>query len=83
VKTLEPGEYTQILVEMKLVAQVVLGMNLEGFLSRVETAQAIAPLIDPTLYIKKGEAMAIDARVARAMVELKKVLEEIKRESGS
>jgi hypothetical protein len=51
---------------LQILAMVVVDMDLEGFLARIETAEATGPVLDPTLYREAGEKLADVQALAEA-----------------
>jgi hypothetical protein len=51
---------------LQILAMLVVGMDSEGFLARIETAEAAGPVLDPTLYQEAGEKLAEVKALAKA-----------------
>lgn len=60
-----------------VVAGWVSRMPAAEMLEAAERADAVGPLLDPTLYIEKGKALAGDIALLRALVELKNAIGKI------
>ena len=70
-------EYSSTQSQLMLLARVALGINIDGFIERINTAETIAPILDPTLYLQgadnlsKIKALAIGAsKFQRAVKEV-------------
>lgn len=69
-------EYTETSHKIRLLVPLLLGLRLKEYLERIEEAEVLAPLIDPTLYIKGQEALGNQAEIARALYRAKKAIVE-------
>lgn len=70
-------EYELIQSQIFTLAAVIAEMNLEGFLDRISEAESIAPILDPTLFIRgsrnleKIKELAVSIqRVKRTVINL-------------
>ena len=68
-------EYSSTQSQLMLLARVVLGINIDGFIKRINTAETIAPILDPTLSLQgadnlsKIKALAVGAGKFQAAVK--------------
>ena len=53
-----------------------LDLDLEGFISRINHAEAVAPLFDPTAYMKAANNLSAIKRLAQALVPFVKEVRE-------
>ena len=58
-------EYLMLQQQIVMLAGMVRDMDLTGFLRAIDTAEAVGPLFDPTLYIAAHEKL----RVVRTLAE--------------
>lgn len=70
-------EYIATQHQLMLIAQIINRLDLNSFLGRIETAHALGPILDPTLYRKGMNKMSLVQRVAVAAVEFQKVTKEV------
>jgi hypothetical protein len=56
-------EYSESLLAIYVIAAAVRRLGLPTMLAAIEQAEAFGPVIDPTAFIEKGEAMRQDRRV--------------------
>lgn len=74
------AEYFATQHQLLLMTSLIKEMDLDGFLSRIETAYALGPILDPTLYRKGVENMETVRRIAMAaksfQVVVKSIIEE-------
>ena len=49
-------------------------LDLEGFMERIEQSEALAPIIDPTLYLQGAERLTMIKDIARAGLEFKRAI---------
>jgi hypothetical protein len=50
-------EYIQIQQQLVIFGQLLMNIDVEGFIERAERADAIAPVIDPTLWMRGHERL--------------------------
>lgn len=65
-------EYQDAVLTAKLCANMLIAHDLSGLLAAIERADAIGPLLDPTLWRDKQKAMEEDAELLRAALKLRK-----------
>lgn len=74
------AEYFATQHQLLLMTSLIKEMDLDGFLSRIETAYALGPILDLTLYRKGVENMETVRRIAMAaksfQVVVKSIIEE-------
>lgn len=64
------AEYRAAVTQVALAARVIGSHDLPGLLAAIETAHAVGPMLDPTLYREGVKAMDEDADVLRAAMPL-------------
>lgn len=74
-------EYQETQNALLLCARMISGLDLTGFLKRIEQADSVAPILDPTLYRRGAERMhaikklAQEAkRVQSAFIEMSEIV---------
>lgn len=67
-------EYQETSNQIRLIVPLLLKMRLKEFLERIEETEVLAPLIDPTLYMKGQEALGNQAEIARALYRAKNAI---------
>lgn len=76
-KTAEPtstdSQYRRDLMIAWQVWRLVQRMPLEEMVDAIGTAEALGPILDPTLYGKNGEAMQEDKQLLEALQRVKAV----------
>lgn len=60
-------EYTEMQSQLVLLARMLPTLDYEGFLEHMEKAEAVGPLLDPTLYLKASENMRSIKELAQAL----------------
>ena len=70
-------EYIMTQRQLLLMASLVREMDLDGFLERIETAYALGPMLDPTLYKRGVDNLEIVRRIAEAARKFKATAEEV------
>lgn len=50
-------EYIQTQHQIILLAQFANDLDLDGFLNRISLAETLAPILDPTLYLRGGKKL--------------------------
>ena len=60
-------EYAQTQEQLILLAQFAKDLNLSGFLQRISQAESIAPIMDPTLWIRGHRQLEQVKRLAQAL----------------
>lgn len=70
-------EYIQTQSNIIILAGIVKGLNLDSFISRINEAESIAPITDPTLFKQAGANLSKIKALANALQYLKK---EVKRQ---
>lgn len=74
---MDPGEYVLGLHKMALLVKFVLDIDFDKMAEAQNVAMSFSPLIDPTLWIKKGDDLTVDARATAAFCRLKEELRSI------
>lgn len=65
--TVSNEEYQEIQSRIALVATLTRGLPLNEFIAAAETASAVGPIIDPTLYIQGGKKLEAITELARSL----------------
>ncbi len=60
-------EYAQTQEQLILLAQFAKDLNLSGFLQRISQAESVAPIMDPTLWIRGHRQLEQVKRLAQAL----------------
>jgi hypothetical protein len=60
------AEYLQTQRQLVLLAQIVDSLDLDGFLRRIEVAESVGPILNPTLYTEGAENLLKVKGLARA-----------------
>lgn len=60
-------EYSQVQQELLVLARWVHGLDLDAFLHRIRQAETIAPILDPTLYLRGGQQLHQIKRLAQSL----------------
>jgi len=76
-RKISSDEYADGLAKLALLVPLILETDFEAMAELQSHAEAITPLVDPTLWIKKGEAFELDKRATQAFVDLKAQLKKI------
>lgn len=63
-------EYKEAVRACHMAAAIVGQHDLDGVLRRIANAETMGPLLDPTLYREKGQAMREDKEVVEAALPL-------------
>ena len=70
------AEYAVVQEQLLAVSGVLWGLDLQGFLARIEHCETLAPVLDPTLYICGARKLERIKRLAVAAREMQRVVEE-------
>ena len=73
-KRLSNEDFFTIQSQLAVFGGAVATLDLEGFLERIGTAEAVAPLIDPSAFIAGHEKMALVKSVAEAALVFKRAV---------
>lgn len=68
-------EYTATQEQLILLASFARKLDLVGFLERISLAEAIAPIVDPTLYLRGGRKLTQVKRLAQSLRPFQKEIE--------
>jgi len=68
----EHEEYTQTMLQLWMLASLIGEMPLAEVWNMQERAETIGPLVDPTLYRLKGQALSEDKALVRAALTFQK-----------
>jgi len=74
---LSAAEYEVTQQQLLLLGTLVAEMPLEAFIRKADHAEAVAPFLDPTLYMRGGRNLGDIIRLAKAARELQKVVLDI------
>lgn len=64
------AEYVLTQERLFLVSRMIANMDLDGFLERLNRAEVLGPVLDPTLFIQGATRFDAIKRIARAAKEL-------------
>ncbi len=70
-ETMTNEEYLEVQTKLTLFAAMIIEVDVEGLLERVERADAIVPLIDPTLWMKGHDKLDAIKDLARGALKFK------------
>lgn len=76
--SMESGEYLRTQTLMLAMAKQAEGMDMDVFLDSINSAQTVAPLVDPTLYNKGSAKLQSIKNIAQAFKQFKDVVEQEK-----
>lgn len=75
-------EYISIQNQLVILAQLIAPLDLKGFLSQLAHAEAMCPILDPTLFMRGAGKLAQVRRLAEAAQEFQaEVLRQIAEEA--
>lgn len=69
--------YLQIQMQLMNLVAIVRDMPLEEFIASADRAESVGPIFDPTLYQQVQHNLGQIKRLAKALLEFKKVVMEI------
>lgn len=75
-------EYQLVQSQLTLLIPVVDQLNLDGFIARINTAEAVGPVFNPTLYMKASDKLGKIKDLAEALLQFKREIDKQKREEG-
>jgi hypothetical protein len=64
-------DYIQTQSTILMVARMIQTLPLEEFLKRINRSESIAPLIDPTLYMKASDNLGSIRKIAQSLTKSK------------
>jgi hypothetical protein len=64
------GDYREAVLAAKFAANLLVAHDIAGILDAIERADAVGPIMDPTLYREKVGAMHEDRDLLRAALQL-------------
>lgn len=70
-------EYRGELIKAYLLARCLVTLPLKQMAEAIQHADAVVPLLDPTLWIRKEKAMHEDEQVNQALLKAKEALVEL------
>lgn len=73
-------EYQSTQKRLVIMANQIEEMDLDGFLDRIEVADTMGSILDPTLYMRTIDDMNRVKRLAKAFKNVQSVFKEIKSE---
>jgi hypothetical protein len=74
-KVMDSGEYMLIQQQLTIFAGLIQKLDLSGFLTAINHADTVGPIVDPTLYMKGSSNMHKIERIARAAQAFQKECE--------
>lgn len=75
-------DYTATQSQILMLCRLVLTLDLEQFLSRIGTCEAIIPLTNPTLYMEGGKKLTQIKTLAAAALSFQEKVNEVKERAG-
>jgi hypothetical protein len=69
-------EYGLIQAQLNVATAMIKPLKLREFLNRIERAESVGPVLDPTLYREAMDKMASVKRIAAAALELQRIANE-------
>jgi hypothetical protein len=63
-------EYLIVQNQLQAIGGLVLGMDLDGFVARIDRAQTLTPILDPTLWMRGAEKLREVREIAEAVRDL-------------
>ncbi|MHB8928921.1 MAG: hypothetical protein ACYC9Q_14985 [Bacillota bacterium] len=72
-------EYLQTQQQIELLAILTLQLDLDGFLERIRHAEAVVPIVDPSIWMKGGSALQKVKDLAEGLKQFKKAAEDVAR----
>jgi hypothetical protein len=70
-------EYFNTQGQIMVLAKLTLDLNMDWFLNRIAAAEAIGPILNPTLYRAAGGNLDKIKRIAEAVRNLQRVASEV------
>lgn len=67
---LDEERYHSAVTACALAARLLASHDLPGLLDAIDRAETLGPIVDPTLYAQRGQAMREDAALIRAALPL-------------
>lgn len=70
---------TYILVQQQITAfaGVVRNMPLRAFLERIDRAESVAPMLDPTLFMRAGKNLAVIKVFAESLLTFQRAIQKL------
>lgn len=60
-------EYLTVQHQLQAIGGLILGMDLDGFLERIERAETLTPVLDPTLWMRGADKLREVREIAEAV----------------
>lgn len=70
---MSPEEYACVQRQITVLASVISTIEIEEFIVTLHQAQTIAPIVDPTLFIKAADDLEDVLELANAVLKVKQV----------
>ena len=74
-------EYQQAVLVCHMAARMLAAHDLKGLIADIDRADAVGPIVDPSLWMKKRGAMREDLEVLRAALPLAQLGRELAEQS--
>lgn len=74
---LSKEKYLQIQMAIIAIGRTANALDLESFIAQINSAETVAPMVDPTLYRKAAENMHAIKELAVALVPVKRAFEKM------
>ena len=73
------AEYQNTVMTCAMAARIMLALDIPKILEDIEKAEALGPMLDPTLYREKGQAMSEDKRILEAALPLWRICKKMEK----
>jgi len=74
---MDDEQYMSTQVQLTALAAVIGGLDLKGFIERINHAEAVVPIVDPTLWMKASNNLEKIKSIAVAAKSFQKVVIEV------
>lgn len=69
---MEKDKYVQTQLSILNIAKIASQLDLDGFLKQISSTETLAPMIDPTLYMKAHDNLQAVKKLAESLLPVKK-----------
>jgi len=74
------AEYEQVQHALEITAAMIINLDLRGFLNKISQTQALAPMIDPTLYRVASGRLRMIQELAQSAKDYQRVARKVAKE---
>lgn len=74
---MDDHEYLDTQDQIMVLAKLTLDLDVDGFLRRIDEAEVVGPILDPTLYRQASGNLEKIKRIAEAVRGLQRVAKEV------